>query len=276
MVEFDSIQYMHEPSSENSQQPKSIKTAIRFTELMIAVILLGLLVRFISSVVQRSYDGQHRFTIAITRKEAHSDILSFSPENQTISLLHVTGGSSSLARDLSIPIDATVYLSHAVAVDDPRAFMTYLAAHMNETKTLGMNTFDATALVWFSQKVHSENTTIQRLSLPLASSVTLTSLFSDQTIYGEGKSVAVINATGESGVGSRMTKLVTNMGGNVISVTAASSDQDASTIQYYGEKNYTVTKLEKVLHFKLVPMVKQTYSDIIITIGIQSNGAQEF
>jgi len=267
---------MHKSTSDALNPPKSIKTAVRFCVLVILLILVGLLVHFIVTVTQRTFDGQHRFTVAVSQKDGRADILSFVPESQEVSIIHVTGSHSSLGRDLSIPIDAKVFISHTFAVDDPRAFMSYLSGHLNETRTIGMNSVDVTALLWFCEKIKPENIKVKTVSLPANTAITLSSLMSDNTLYGEGKSISVINATGESGIGSRMTRLITNMGGNVISVTTAPEIQAVSTISYYGEKSYTLTRLAGVLHFTLVPMSKQTFSDIIITIGTNSIDAQEF
>lgn len=266
---------MHASSSAIPQPSNSIKTAVRFFVLVSIVILLGLAVHFIITLTQRSFDGQHRFTIAVLKKNT-ADIISFAPETQSISIVHTRGSSGLLGRDLEIPIDATVSLLQSVSLDNPQDFMKYLSGHIGEVHPIGMNTIDATALLWFAQKIKSDNISIKTVSLPFDPASSLSTLFLDKTLYGEAKTISVVNAAGESGMAGRMTKLVTNMGGNVISVTTAEQSTDTSTIAYFGERSYTVDRLEKTLHFKLIPMAKQTFSDIIITIGTDSIDAKEF
>src|SRR5258708_40377226 len=99
-------------------------------------------------------------------------------------------------------------------------------------------------------------------------------MFIDQTFYQENVSMSVVNATDSSGVGSRLAKFLTNMGGNVVSVTSGDTIQTESSIQYFGKQTYTLKQLQHILHFPLVRMQKPSISDIIVTIGENDLGSR--
>jgi hypothetical protein len=91
--------------------------------------------------------------------------------------------------------------------------------------------------------------------------------FTDETIVNENKSIQVINGTGVSGFGSKFSRMLTNSGATVISVTTARKEVSKTTITYFGESSYTVEKIEKILKEKAKLLQKKGISDIIITLG---------
>ena len=100
--------------------------------------------------------------------------------------------------------------------------------------------------------------------------------FRDDLIEKEGKKIQIINSTDVSGLGNRLARLVTNMGGDVILVATGDSPQKSSEITYIEDKNYTVERLSKILGFNTVETTQRTIADIIITIGEDSLNSVSF
>ena len=92
-------------------------------------------------------------------------------------------------------------------------------------------------------------------------------LVSDAFIEKDKQTIQIINATNVSGLGNRLAKLVTNMGGDVIIVATGNIPRKKSVISYIDKKTYTVERLEKVLGYEVVKTTEDAISDITIVIG---------
>lgn len=264
---------------EKSAQLKSIKYAVLFFLLFFLAIFVALCVRLVVVFSQSAYDGAHRFTIDVIESPSTNELFSFAPDVQTISLLKVKGALNPLSLEhvIKIPIDATV--ESGVNDQNIPSFLFTLATHFNQFPSHGFTFIDAFRLYLYSQNVKPE--AISRFSVSVANSTLndtdqqqVAQMFIDQTLYQENVSISVVNATDSSGVGSRLAKFLTNMGGNVVSVTSGDTVQEESSIQYFGKQTYTLKKLQHILHFSLVQMQKPTISDIIVTIGENDLGSR--
>ena len=98
----------------------------------------------------------------------------------------------------------------------------------------------------------------------------LSTLFNDYTFSQEKNSIEIINAADISGLGNRVARALTNMGGNVISVSTSDKTSQTSQILYFGDKTYTVEKLGKVLGLATFQTEKQGISDVTIILGKDS------
>ena len=96
---------------------------------------------------------------------------------------------------------------------------------------------------------------------------TVDHLVSDAFIEKDKQTIQIINATNVSGLGNRLAKLVTNMGGDVIIVATENNLRKKSTISYIDKKTYTVERLQKVLGYEAVKDANNAVSDITIIIG---------
>lgn len=66
----------------------------------------------------------------------------------------------------------------------------------------------------------------------------------EESIVSERVSVAIFNATSYPGIGQRAARMVTNMGGNVISVK--NSPREVKSSQVWGKDSYTKKRLSKI------------------------------
>ena len=92
-------------------------------------------------------------------------------------------------------------------------------------------------------------------------------LFIDPTIQEEKVTIEIINATGRSGLGQRLERLLSHIGGNVIAVTTSSKRMKISSVTYFGDKTYTLSRIHLILKIPLVYTEKSQLADITIVIG---------
>lgn len=97
----------------------------------------------------------------------------------------------------------------------------------------------------------------------------ISSIFIDPSIYLENKTIAIINATGQNGYADNLANLITNMGGNVISMTAAPYIINKSAIVYTNTQSYTLDRINKILNFSVKKDMhsQNSIADITINIG---------
>ena len=99
--------------------------------------------------------------------------------------------------------------------------------------------------------------------------------FADSRIKKEGIKIEILNATDYPGLANQLARLVTNMGGEVISVANSSINPPAdgltSSIQYQEKelkKNYTLQKLERILGVKAeIGEMAESRADLVILVG---------
>ena len=95
--------------------------------------------------------------------------------------------------------------------------------------------------------------------------------FDDSEIKKEAIKIEILNATNYPGLANQLARLVTNMGGEVISVSNSSIKYQVSSIKYQNEsikKTYTVRKLEKILKVKAeVGEIGESRADLVIFVG---------
>ncbi|KKQ29054.1 MAG: hypothetical protein US43_C0009G0001, partial [Candidatus Levybacteria bacterium GW2011_GWA1_37_16] len=92
-------------------------------------------------------------------------------------------------------------------------------------------------------------------------------LASDTSIEKDHQTIRIINGTEVIGLGNRLARLITNMGGDVIIVATSDSLIKKSSILYIDKKTYTVERLQKVLGYEVAKEENNAISDITIVIG---------
>lgn len=80
-------------------------------------------------------------------------------------------------------------------------------------------------------------------------------------------SIAIVNGTGVAGLGNRIARLITNIGGNVVSVSTSDNLISDSEILYSKENNYTARRIAQILSFKINNKDNMDISDVTIFIG---------
>jgi polyisoprenyl-teichoic acid--peptidoglycan teichoic acid transferase len=126
--------------------------------------------------------------------------------------------------------------------------------------------------MWLYVSFQAQDVINKEISLPLTESEIeslLSNTFHDNALISENITIEIVNGTGIPGLAGKMEKVVSRMGGNVIAVSNAQSDESTSQIHYYEDEEgkYARERFGKLFSFPLVQTNQKALSDIIIIIG---------
>lgn len=283
---------------------KSLKVALIFCIALLLIIFVGGTIRFISILVKGNFDGHHRFTMALLVAEEKKNnqlpmankalILSFAPDTKSITVLRLSKANmtqESFIALLGIPIDGVItvdprkiqgiekYLQKdsVASGQELQALLQTLMLHYNQIST-NVTIVDLTRL-WFFVKGESSRSfaftdlTIGKKGMDeLVIDRLSATLFGDEAVQEEKVSIHIVNGTGISGLGTKVARIINNMGGNVVVVSTADASIPTGEI-VYSETSYTLDRLTKFLEYKTIKMEKPGVSDIIIRLG--KNGGKK-
>lgn len=249
----------------------TLRLAITFFVLVGLLVLGSLVVKLATVVEKSSFDGVHRFTVEFKEKQS-SEVVSFAPDTRSISILKIQDVSPTLSvgKFLGIPIDAKVKNSRQEKnVASNLASLLFSYGKVETTLT----PIDILRLWIFSREVPSSSVATKEISSSLdGASIDKisSSRFVDYTLSQENISIQIVNGTGVSGLGNRLARLITNMGGNVVSVETSDGLIKQSKITYQRKKTYTLEKLIKVLGFPSSFAEEKGIADVVLTVGEDS------
>ncbi len=245
----------------------SLSIALFFVALTILLIVGGILLKLFLLWKTSSFDGVHQYIIEVHNPQlTKGEFLIFSPDIQSITAITVQGRvDATFARYLALPTDATV-------VDVPSDNITNLLQGMlfikkDETTPTEL---DIIRLLLFADSVNAANFSHQSLMLPIdakTSEIVLPNLFLDKDLYAENESVTVENATNISGLGNKVAHMLTSIGINVVSVTTANTNENASVLSTMRMHTYTISRMSHLLGLPITASNKQTLSDITLIVG---------
>ena len=252
--------------------------AIKFLLLIFIIVLSSLVFKLGVLINKGSFDDTRRFTVSVHNDKAQ-ELISFSPKSQTISILKINGRvkASDLNRFLGIPIDADIKTDLDIQEKLPD-LMGKLILKFNNLKT-NLTIVDIFRLYLFSRTIPQNYIYEKEISSNLDNLNTdklISHFFTDEIIEKENVSIKIINSTGINGLGNRLARLISNMGGNVVIVATEERLENQSSISYFGKKTYTAERLAKILGFQLIKADKKAITDIIITIGKDNSSHSNF
>ncbi|MGA2967618.1 MAG: LytR C-terminal domain-containing protein [Candidatus Levyibacteriota bacterium] len=248
----------------------NLKLAGLFILFVCGLIAVSLLLKVFLVFQDSKFDGSHSFIVGFVGQN-QTKLVSFNPQNQTMSIVNINASSdrNALEKTLEIPIDG-ILKSDKNIQDKDIAPLLLKSSSPFSTSLEGLTFIDAFRLSIFAKSVQAGSIYDRDFSADLndAQKATILTLsFTDPTIYQDNLGIQVINASDVSGVGSRLASLITNIGGNPILVTTADSPQNDSKIIYYQTESYTVKKLSDYLGFPVEESNKKGIADVIIIIG---------
>jgi len=248
-----------------NSEPKSLGLAFYFGVLVTLIIIVSVAFKIVDVVKNSKFDGKHSFSTALI-EGGKTDILFVSPAKGTITLLSLRPQISvAKLKSLGIPADGYIQSQNTI---DSSAKSTFLQAILHKRSvSTNLTIFDLFRLAIYSQGVSQDSITLtnSNLSDPALGN-DVSTIFVDPTIEQEKKSVEITNAAGVSGLGNKIAKNITDIGGNVILVNSSPSTQGTSVI-YYKEESYTVDRISKMLDVKKIKKEDNSISDITIIIG---------
>src|SRR5581483_7842937 len=260
----------------------SLLLASLFVSFLFVLFVVSILLKVGTLVKDSRFDSIHRFNLVLSSKDKQvtkdkqAVVISFSPATVSMSELKIAQGIpyTYVGRFLEIPIDGFVlenstedFRSENIA-DLTKSFVT---RYRNLSTNL---TFvDMVRLWWFSKFISFHDITTAtfvadpQVSLDLAADNISSQLFGDDAIIKDKESISIRNASDLVGFGNRLARLISNIGGNVVSVETADSEAEKTQIVYSGSKSFTVKKLEKLLSVSAQQTKVNSIADITITLG---------
>lgn len=265
------------------QKPSSntVALALFFVGFVGALLIVSLLLKLFLLAKESHFDGAHRFTIAISsadlgeNQKKITEVISFSPQEGSISRLNLSTAVPAvmMGRFLEIPIEGTVLADTNISGKESISDVLKLLILDFRSLRTNLTILDVTRLWWDARTIseHSKKDInfIENPDLSLDTQLDnyTQKLFTDESVASERESISVINGTEIPGFGSRFSRLITNMGGNVVSVSTSDSKTEHSSISYYGKKSYTLSKIEKTLGIKGVLSKNLASANIVVTLG---------
>ncbi len=251
------------------EQVSNAKIAIVFFIFLAFFVGISLTLKLVSVVREGKFDDGRRFTLSLSNSK-NLDVMSFSPPTKDIVIFKLPVVSPNEAgKLLEIPIEGSI-ASNSLDLDQ-KADSLFLKSVLNykDLKT-NLTLIDLLRIFAFVRTVPDSNIIVKEITADLDTMQIdriVGRLASDDLLEKEGKTIQIINGTNVGGLGNRLARLITNMGGNVIIVATENSPKKISIISYIDEKSYTVEKLNKVLGYELVLEADNAIADITITIG---------
>lgn len=254
------------------KKDNNTKVAVIFVGFVLTIVLVSLIFKFVVLLSQSQFDNAKRFTMTVSNKN-DVEVISFSPISRSISVLKLDADIDvPLNQFLAIPIDGFVKkdsldINQKVGSLFPEMIFNYKKLNTNLTIV------DLVKLFIFTKSLKDREIVERSISKDLAAGdidSLARRLFNEGLIEEEGKKIQIINSTDVLGLGNRLARLITNMGGDVIIVVTGNEPQESSEISYIDDKNYTVERLSKVLGYSTVKVTDRTIADVTITIGQDS------
>lgn len=261
----------------NLNKGSNTKVALIFVGFVVSIILISLVFKFAIVLSQSKFNNSKRFTITVSNNK-NVQAISFSPRLRSISVVKLGKIDAPVTQFLAIPIDGFVNeesLDMSQKLDSilPKAIFNYGKLNTNLTIV------DLIKLFIFTKSLKDREIEEKFISGDLSVrdiDNVAGRLFIDDLIEKEGKKIQIVNSTDVSGLGNRLARLITNMGGDVILVATGNSPEKSSEISYIDDKSYTIEKLSKVLGYSTIKTTDKAIADIIITIGEDSLSSLSF
>lgn len=248
---------------------KNSTLIVFFFLFVILCIIIASIIHVVILISQSTYDNRHQFILGVKERKQER-ILVFNPDTNTLNDLVVKGFSNNdIPSLLDIPIDATVVYPNSTD-DSVSSLLLKLFLHCNTYKCQGLNEIDVLKLYFYVQNIQINKIKHAVINIPFSQKYIHTVIpifFTDSSIYNEALTISITNATGEDGMGNILATLLSNIGGNVISVTSEENKEDMTTLKTTNENSYSIIRFKKILSIKRIVRQIPEISDIMIIIG---------
>jgi hypothetical protein len=251
------------------QYKSNAKVAVVFFAFLIFIVGISLIFKLIILIRNGQFDNSRRFTLSITNGK-NIEIMSLSPSLRNIAIFkfNYTLSSSQAGRLLEIPIDGIVDSKFINLNQEPNPLFMNVILNYNKLKT-SLTIIDILRLLILAKTVPESAVDVVGVDDQngLVPDNIVGNSVNDDFVEKDNQTIQIINRTNISGLGSRLAKMITNMGGNVMLVMSEDNSIKKSAITYIDKKTYTVDRLQKILGFEVVREPSNAMSDITIIIG---------
>jgi hypothetical protein len=239
-----------------------------FLAVVLGLVVMSFAVKLLFVVKESKFDGSHEFNVVFTGIN-EQDVVSFSPQNRSISILKINNKIDNPVKALGVPVDGVIRVKGNINTKNLSTLLFKSEFPLGQ-KVEKLTFLDLLRLGLFSRTVVSDSVYQREFSDDLTSAQknTLVSLtFNDPTIYEENLSIEIINAASVNGLGTKLANFITNIGGNTVLISGGDSPEDKSKIIYSGKMSYTVKRLASYFNLPKEQADKRGIADVIIIIG---------
>ena len=254
---------------------KNTTPAIIFFSLIICAILASVLINALLIIKSSKFGSGPTFSIFISNNK-QNEIVTFHKDSNSISVLKIDERVGDVHKFAEVPLDA-VYYSSNLDLGKSVAGLTSDVFFKITTSQNNLNTYDGLRIFLMAKTVSPKDIKTKEIVRNLQESQRdeiFTSIFQDSRISEEGKTVQIINNTDEQGVGNRFSRIISNIGGNVILVSTG--EEKAKSSIYSSEDSYSEKRLSEVLNFPIVKSKFGGIADITVIIGEDYNSLSKY
>lgn len=245
------------------------KIAIVFFVFLIGIIGISLVFKIISVVMASRFDDSKKFTLTVASNK-DLEVISLSPGFRSIAVFKLDKNiaASKAGQFLKIPIDGIITdnsldLNQTIESLFWKTILRYRGLKTNLTIV------DLVRLFLFARGIPQSAVSVMNIP-PDSEKIDVNKiarLVRDDLVEKDKQTIKIINGTDIAGLGNRLARFITNMGGDVILVETSDSPIKKSSILYIDKKTYTVERLSKILGYEVIKSVESAISDITVIIG---------
>lgn len=256
------------------------------------IILISISMRITVLFAKSKFESNRIFSVQISSEKKKKDMvtytLTFNPEKKSLTVLSIVFPNNkqnelginqkefytTVGKYIKIPLDelimnAPIEFGEKKERETVDSELLTLLFSYNSYRT-ELTIIDIFRMWWFARSVSNTNVSFEKIQLPLddhALDTILSRIFTDSVIEEENQDIEIINSTEVSGLANRLARLITNMGGNVVSITTSKNPSNTSKILVSNKKKYTSERLHTILGFGVEEGQTQSIADVIIVIG---------
>lgn len=258
----------------------NLKLVFIFCLLVFSLIFFSASLKIFAVLKSSRFDGEHRFNVLFLSGKKPSFLISLEPSTKSLSNFSLSGNLPQNIKDseFGAVIDGRIKcLSDKCFKTNPADNFWDVFWHSKDFQT-NLTKWDLLRLFWAARNIPAENIHFKNVNLehnkilPRKDATDL----ADAQILKEAKTIQIINASGQEGRGWQLERIISSLGGVVVSVESALTPSKKSKTSYYTDSSYTLTRINSFLHFPLVKMNKKGISDILILVGEDSLSKKEF
>lgn len=246
----------------------NIAFALYFGIAVGIIIVISIIFKGIDLLRESKFDSNFRLSVALIG-DSSSQILSVSPKDGTIFRLNIKGHTTETKlKELALPVDSYVVLGDDQRILDVSPKSEFSKFLFNRNIKSHLTIADLIRLSIFSGGVNSEKIQEEDVNAGDESKINdiVSNFFKDPTISNEKVSIQITNSTETAGLGNKLAKMISDLGGSVVLVNSSSEKSQKSKIVAQ-EKSETVNRLSKILGIPYEKGKASALSDVIIILG---------
>lgn len=246
------------------------RIAVIFFVFLALIIGISLIFKVALVVKAGQFNDSRRFTFSASDNRS-GEVISLSSSTKSITIFKLGKNikSADAGKFLEIPIDGhissnSLNLNQEIGSLFLRSLLNYKSLQTNLT------VIDFFKLFLLAKSIPNSAIRVIDIQSDLSGAdidKIVGRLVSDELIKKDGRTIQIINGTDVAGLGNRLARLITNMGGNVMIVATSDTPKKNSAIYYNDKKTYTIERLNKVLGYTTINSSEFPIFDITVVIG---------